>query len=965
MSGTEFTLGQRWISNTEPDLGLGIVLGVKDRLVDISFPAAEERRTYAMNQAPLTRVRFAVGDSVTTADEDAVIILDLEENDGFIIYLVQTETGEQIPLPELELNSFIQFSSPLDRLFTAQIDHPNQFQLRVDTLSNLHERQVTSVQGLLGPRVQLLPHQLYIAHEVATRHAPRVLLADEVGLGKTIEAGLIMHQQLLTGRANRILVVVPDSLVHQWLVEMLRRFNQRFTLLDEDRCQGIEESQPGNPFDSAQLVLCTLSFIQQPARLEQACTADWDILCVDEAHHLHWQEDNPSDEYQAIELLAARTPGLLLLTATPNQLGIESHFARLRLLDPDRYPSLAQFIAEEAEYAPINTFVQQLLSEAGHSLHENPALFAQAQQYLSPTRVEQLSKVLESDSSIDVIEAELLDAVHELLDHHGTGRVLFRNTRAAVKGFPTRCLNTYPLALPDIYTNALADELVPNITNHLYPERLVSANIESSSLEDWPAEDPRVKWLHEFLKANRQEKVLLICAKAATAQTLEAYLSLRKGVPSSVFHEGMSLVERDRSAAYFADEEDGAQLLVCSEIGSEGRNFQFAHHLVLFDLPLNPDLLEQRIGRLDRIGQTQNIQIHVPYFSDTAQATLLRWYHEGVNGFEQICPAGQEIFQHFEEHLLTALQSPTEAHTASLIKETQEFTQQLLAKLEQGRDRLLEINSCNQRKAALIIEQMQTASNQQGLEDYMNQAFDQYGVDQQHHSADTIIIQPGEQMRGHFPYMPEDGMTLTFSRDKALSRDDIDFLTWEHPMVLETLDMIATSEKGNTALCTIKLPPLKAGTFLLEMVYTLHCPAPKGVQLTRYLPVTPLRFLFDQKQKNLANAITSAQLTQLGSRVKRGPAQNLIKHLRDTIKAFSEHGQMLAEEQLVTQVAEARHNIETNMGKEISRLQTLAKINPNIRQAEIDYLEQTQANMLEYLALAKVKLDCIRVFITT
>ena len=129
--------------------------------------------------------------------------------------------------------------------------------------------------GLLGPRVQLLPHQLYIAAEVASRHAPRVLLADEVGLGKTIESGLIVHQQLTTGRASRVLIAVPDSLVHQWLVEMLRRFNLSFTMLDEERCEALVESGTPNPFEAAQLVLCSLSLlVDRPDRLDQArCAA--------------------------------------------------------------------------------------------------------------------------------------------------------------------------------------------------------------------------------------------------------------------------------------------------------------------------------------------------------------------------------------------------------------------------------------------------------------------------------------------------------------------------------------------------------------------------------------------------------------------------------------------------------------------------------------------------------------------
>lgn len=118
------------------------------------------------------------------------------------------------------------------------------------------------------------------------------------------------------------------------------------------------------------------------------------------------------------------------------------------------------------------------------------------------------------------------------------------------------------------------------------------------------------------LTSHRSQKVLVICAKAATALQLEQVLREREGIRAAVFHEGMSIIERDRAAARFAEEDTGAQVLLCSEIGSEGRNFQFASNLVMFDLPFNPDLLEQRIGRLDRIGRAHDIQIHVPIWRE-------------------------------------------------------------------------------------------------------------------------------------------------------------------------------------------------------------------------------------------------------------------------------------------------------------------------------------------------------------
>src|SRR5690606_37416301 len=324
--------------------------------------------------------------------------------------------GREQVAPELQLSAHVQLTTPLQRLTSGQVDSLAAYQLRVETFGHIHRRQQSKVAGLLGARTSLLPHQIYIAAEVAQRFAPRVLLADEVGLGKTIEAGLILHQQLHTDRASRVLIVVPTPLLHQWLVEMLRRFNLRFSIFDGERIAAArEEDADSNPFDAEQLVLCSLEWLCGDTDAQAlAQQAGWDLLIVDEAHHLHWQESGASDDYRCVEALAAVSSGLLLLTATPEQAGIESHFARLRLLDPARYNDLAQFKAEEANYLQLNALVQELLAKPG----KIPA---------------KLKKMLGDD-----IGADTDSIIRQLLDRHGTGRVLFRNTRNAVAGFPER-----------------------------------------------------------------------------------------------------------------------------------------------------------------------------------------------------------------------------------------------------------------------------------------------------------------------------------------------------------------------------------------------------------------------------------------------------------------------------------------------------------------------------------------------
>ncbi|MDU3056235.1 MAG: RNA polymerase-associated protein RapA, partial [Escherichia coli] len=298
-----FTLGQRWISDTESELGLGTVVAVDARTVTLLFPSTGENRLYARSDSPVTRVMFNPGDTITSHDGWQMQVEEVKEENGLLTYIgTRLDTEESgVALREVFLDSKLVFSKPQDRLFAGQIDRMDRFALRYRARKYSSEQFRMPYSGLRGQRTSLIPHQLNIAHDVGRRHAPRVLLADEVGLGKTIEAGMILHQQLLSGAAERV-------------------------LFDDERYAEAQHDAY-NPFDTEQLVICSLDFARRSKqRLEHLCEAEWDLLVVDEAHHLVWSEDAPSREYQAIEQLAEHVPGVLLLTATPEQLGMESHF---------------------------------------------------------------------------------------------------------------------------------------------------------------------------------------------------------------------------------------------------------------------------------------------------------------------------------------------------------------------------------------------------------------------------------------------------------------------------------------------------------------------------------------------------------------------------------------------------------------------------------------------------------------
>ncbi len=969
-----FALGQRWISDTESDLGLGTIVDQDARTVTLMFTASEENRVYAKKDAPITRVVFHVGDTVESQEGWSLKVeLVLEEN-GVLTYSgTREDTGEtHVALREIFLSSQIRFNKPQDKLFAGQIDRMDNFVLRYRALQNQHQQHKSPMRGLCGMRAGLIPHQLYIAHEVGRRHAPRVLLADEVGLGKTIEAGMIIHQQVLSGSAERVLIVVPETLQHQWLVEMMRRFNLHFSIFDEERC--IEtDAESGNPFDTAQYVLCSLDFItQNEKRFRQITEAHWDLLVVDEAHHLQWSQEAPSGEYQVIEELAKQTPSVLLLTATPEQLGHESHFARLRLLDPDRFYDYQSFIAEEKQYEPVADAVSHLLSGDlcyGNKLADEAK--NQITELLSEQDVEPLFRILEADVSEDEKEHARRELINNLMDRHGTGRVLFRNTRSAIKGFPVRNVHLPMLDMPQQYERAMrvSEMLDTNLSpqaqamRKLYPEELFQ-ELESNTA--WWQFDSRVDWLIEKIKQKRSEKILVIASKVMTALQLEQALREREGIRATVFHEGMSIIERDKAAAYFAQQEGGAQVLICSEIGSEGRNFQFANQLVMFDLPFNPDLLEQRIGRLDRIGQQRDIDIFVPYLKGSSQGILAHWFEEGLQAFSETCPTGRAVYEKYADDLTAMLANGNAEQLEQLIEESNKLNKELKQKLEQGRDRLLEMHSNGGDKAQQIAAQIASTDGDTNLVTFALSLFDTIGLNQDDKGDNALVVTPSEHMMvPSYPGLPYDGATITFDRETALSREEMHFISWEHPMIQGGIDLLLSEGVGTAAVSLLKNKALPVGTMLLELIYLVDAQAPKRSGIGRFLPQTPIRLMIDGKGNDLSEQVDFEGFNRQLSPVNRHIANKLVSSVQQDIHKLIEAGEKCIGNKLEMVRAQAQREMSDSLHSELERLQALKAVNPNIRNQELQAIENQIEELSGYISQAQIQLDSLRLIVVS
>ncbi len=554
------------------------------------------------------------------------------------------------------------------------------------------------------------------------------------------------------------------------------------------------------------------------------------------------------------------------------------------------------------------------------------------------------------DDDRDATRNALLDA---LIDRHGTGRVMFRNRRAQIGGFPRRIAEINVLdggELDDAQRQRLLAEFHADAQTHA-PE----------GGYDYAA-DPRLAALVALIEKLGKEKLLLICRSQAKVLALEDALRAKSGVKVARFHEGMSIMQRDRNAAFFA-EPDGARVLLCSEIGSEGRNFQFAHHLILWDLPLDPDLLEQRIGRLDRIGQRHDIVVHASVFGGTAQHALLRWYHEGLDALRSGPSDGREILRRYrarllaeaERHALSAEDPDVEID--ALIGETRATHRELSELVQSGRDRLLELATERQAREQQLGDALRAQDADMGADEFMLSLFEQFGVDSEETGPRTTVLDPEHLSTDGFSGLKDGPQMVTFDRATALAREELPLLRLDHPLVVGALDLLLESEQGNAALLIDAALP--ARTAVLECVFVLECVAPRALNVNRFLPPLPLRAVVDTRLKP-RNDYAPHPTTLLRAREQPIDAARYRPLLTKLVPPMLAAAETQARGLAANEIGAALEAAGRELGAETARLTALAKVNPSVHSDEIDAIATELDALRQALATATPRLDAIR-----
>ena len=897
--------GTRWISETEPELGLGVLLKIEGKRVFVNFPGKDITRQYSMGGAPIKRVKFEVGDKIKSADGIEFTVESVTEDNGILIYL-----GEGQSLAEVMLADSINYNKPEEKLFLGSWDKPSLYDLRTET-NKLKKRWLSSDwKGYLGPRISLLPHQYYVAKTVVESPYPRVLLADEVGLGKTIEAGLILHKLKLSGRVDKVLILVPEALIYQWFVEMLRKFETPFLVIDEKNYSESGESL----FAQEGFHLLSLQLLKKESHLTEIIqNNEYDLLIVDEAHRLDWKVDQVSEEYSIAEKLAFSIPGLLLLSATPEQLGEEGHFARLRLLDPDRFSNLEKYREEKKNYKELADLSQKILGN----------------EQLCDEEVNKLKEL-----NIEVVPGEEKKSVRKLLDYHGTGRVFYRNTRDSIqetfKFNPKRLLQGIPLQLDQ--------EKIGNL----------SAGFST-----------RAKWLVRQLSENPNKKFLLICSSKKQVEELEQILITNTSVKVGLFHSDIPMTAKDRQAAYFADPK-GSQILLCTEIGSEGRNFAFVSDLILFDLPNHPDLLEQRIGRLDRIGQKQNINIWVPYVKNSREEKVFSWYHDGLDAFSRPIKGALKVYETYADELNEKLNNNeiSKSDWDQFVSKIKKAHHKILQTLESGRDLLVEWNSFDYDHALDIVNNIKDFEDPDGLEQYMERVFHHMGVSSENLDEDTLFVKPSDNMFiPYFPELPNEGVSVTFKRWKALEREDFRFLTWDSAMVTGAIDLLISEQIGNT---TVVRWLADTNELVLECIFLMTPVAPKEYELDRYLPPTLIRIAINAQGENVTKKYNYQAINEKTRELEGNEKETVSTLPKDAVKRLIKKAQIMASQKATLSKEKAMKEMKLHFLEEQQRLDSLKKAGAIISEDDFEYLQLKRAGSENYIKEAPIALDAIR-----
>ncbi len=769
----ESLLHHRVIHRYNRELGPGKVRIIEDRTIVVEFPKTGAILRLAVDSNSLEPLIIPPGCRARLESTGEEVLVERACDDGSIVL------ADGRIVPEEDIWPLEQDGSLVERLAHGDVGKLQDFALLLDAFYLSRIREADGLGSYLGGRIELFPHQLFAAEQASRTDPVRWLLADEVGLGKTVEACLILNRLHRTRRATRTVVVAPETLTVQWLGELWRKYHQVFVLLDEQRLQDVEREygKGFNPFDAyPQIVLGMEMLVQNPWLTKHAVQAGIDLLIVDEAHHLQRPAGHPGNaEYRAVRPICDLGRHVLLLTATPLEDDAHGFFRLLQLLRPEEFPEDQEFQSrlERRDRLPACTSATRRVDIGG--------LPPRSPSPVDPDEMGDWEPLLALEKTI---------AARPAKGPLEKKKKLRRLQRALSCG----------AALKEI----------------LDPDDKAGRKQAGHAVKN----DPRITWLVDQARKWRDDgdKTLIFVKHRESLEVIRAEMSRKAQIRVGLFHEDLSPVRRDMEVAQFRLP-TGPSILVCTECGGEGRNFQFCTRVILFDLPWDPMAVEQRIGRLDRIGRT--IPVEIVYFRPpSGLGRSLVGLYESLGIFREPLGGLERELLEIEQLIQAAALSGTEFD--------EDRFQPLVQEARTAHDRVQEAayhelhrNRYRQKMGGAILARVPEELEELN-EEVVSVALDRLGIhcDRQLGEAIYSVEFGTKALVEGLPGVPGGSNFLgTFDRVEALADDRIDFYAAGHTLVEGVLAYLEDSWRGRVALLhTSTRGQVKPGFGLLSIV---------------------------------------------------------------------------------------------------------------------------------------------------
>lgn len=529
----------------------------------------------------------------------------------------------------------------------------NEYYLRyVAMLSKIKSETSEGILSKLSSGVIPLPHQLHVLNRAVSDNNVRYILADEVGLGKTIEAGLIIEELKARGLIKRILVVCPTGLVTQWSIEMEEKFGEKFRIIlpeDYDTIRKITDNddvygqfdQVISPMDSIKPLEKRIGWTEErieqynEERIYSIINSGWDLVIIDEAHRVAGSTGEVA-RYKLGNLLAAASPYLLLLTATPHNGKTEPFLRLIRLVDEKAFPNMKAVVKEQVAPYVIRTEKREAIDNNGNLLFKNRnthivelhwderhsqqrKLYEMVSSYVSKN----YNKALRNRGK-NMWIIFLLIMMQRLVTSSTTAvRQSLQKRIKILEEQAFRYESMTEAAFVEIDLEENMEEAIAAISMDIKSEiedlNQIVAVAQQAEYQYLDVKvEPLLSIVDDIFAEDRNRKLIIFTEFVATQQYLSKLLKDR-GYSTSLLNGSLSIEERNLVLAEFREE---TNILISTDAGGEGLNLQFANYMINYDLPWNPMKIEQRIGRVDRIGQQRDVEIYNFVLADTVETRV-------------------------------------------------------------------------------------------------------------------------------------------------------------------------------------------------------------------------------------------------------------------------------------------------------------------------------------------------------